>query len=113
MATLKWADVMAMPCLKDLPFKIELDRWGRIEMSSASNQHGALRVDISSELGKRRGGKVIAGCSIETSDGVRVADAAWISNARLKTSGMVTPLPRAPEICVEIMSPSNTWAEMH
>ena len=113
MATLKWADVRAMPCLKDLPFKIELDRWGRIEMRAASNQHGALRLDISSELRKRRGGNVMAGCSIQTSDGVRMADFAWTSNARLKTLSMVTPLPQAPEICVEIMSPSNTWAEMH
>jgi len=113
MTTLTWADVLANPYLKDLPFKIELNRWGRIEMSPASNQHGALQMEIGSELRRRRGGKVIAECSIQTSDGVRVADVAWISSARLKALGMLTPLPQAPEICVEIMSPSNTWAEMH
>jgi len=113
MTTLTWADVLANPYLKDLPFKIELNRWGRIEMSPASNQHGALQSELNAELRQRRGGKVITECSIQTTDGVRVADVAWISSARLKVLGMVTPLPQAPEICVEIMSPSNTWAEMH
>jgi Uma2 family endonuclease len=113
MATLTWADVLADPNLQNLPYKIELNRWGRIEMSPASNQHGALQMDIGTELKKRRGGKVIVECSIQTSDGVRVADVAWISNARLKQLGMLTPLPQAPEICVEIMSPSNSWAALH
>ncbi|MEQ1807980.1 MAG: Uma2 family endonuclease [Burkholderiaceae bacterium] len=35
------------------------------------------------------------------------------SNKRLKEFALVTPFPAAPEICVEIMSPANTWAEMH
>lgn len=52
-------------------------------------------------------------CSIQTTDGVRVADVAWVSNQRLKQFGLATPFPGAPEICVEIMSPANTWAEMH
>ena len=113
MTTLQWADVMANPFLKDLPFKIELNRWGKIEMSPASNQHGAVQVDIATELKKKRGGRVLVECSIQTSDGVRVADVAWVSNARLKVLGWTTPFAQAPEICVEIMSPANTWAEMH
>jgi Uma2 family endonuclease len=113
MTTLQWADVLANPFLKDLPFKIELNRWGRIEMSPASNQLGALQVDLATELKKRRGGRVINECSIQTNDGVRVADVAWVSSKRLKAMGMVTPFPQAPELCVEIMSPSNTWADMH
>jgi Uma2 family endonuclease len=113
MTTLQWADVLANPLLQDLPFKIELNRWGRIEMSPASNQHGALQSDLVTELKKRRGGRVIVECSIQTTDGVRVADVAWVSNTRLKALGMVTPFPQAPELCVEIMSPSNTWADMH
>jgi len=94
-------------------FKIELNRWGRIEMSPASNQHGAMQVDIAADLRKRRGGKVIVECSIQTSDGIRVADVAWISNKRLQTLGWTTPFVSAPELCVEIMSPGTTWAEMH
>jgi Uma2 family endonuclease len=113
MGTMTWADVMAHPQLQDLPFKIELNRWGRIEMSPASNQHGKVQMDVGAELHQRAGGQVIAECSIQTADGVRVADVAWISDARLAEMGQVTPFPRAPEVCVEIMSPSNSWAAMH
>jgi Uma2 family endonuclease len=112
MAAMTWADVMANPYLKDLPFKIELNKWGKIEMSPASNEHGMKQVDIATELRQRSGGKVLVECSINTSDGVRVADAAWISDQRLQKLGTVTPFPQAPEICVEVMSPSNSWAEM-
>ncbi len=110
---MQWADVIDNPWLRNLPFKIELNRWGKIEMSPASNQHGAMQVDVATILRKRRGGKVIVECSIQTTDGVRVADVAWMSNARLKAMGWATPFPGAPEICVEVMSPGNTWAEMH
>ncbi|MEO7854466.1 MAG: Uma2 family endonuclease [Rubrivivax sp.] len=113
MTTLTWADVMANPFLKDLPFKIELNKWGRIEMSPASNEHGRMQYSIGKELDRLPGGSVVMECSIVTSDGVRVADVAWVSDQLLASFGAVTPYPRAPEICVEIMSPSNTWGEMH
>jgi Uma2 family endonuclease len=108
-----WADVLANPFLKDLPFKIEMNRWGRIEMSPASNQHGLVQVDVATELRHRPGGRVLVECSIQTTDGVRVADVAWISDARLAQYAGATPYPGAPEICVEVMSPANSWAEMH
>jgi Uma2 family endonuclease len=113
MTTLTWADVMANPFLKDLPVKIELNRWGRIEMSPASNEHGLLQYNIGKELDRREGGRVLVDCSIATTDGVRVADVAWVSDARLASFGGATPHPRAPEICVEVMSRLDTWGEMY
>ena len=113
MGNLTWADVMQNPFLQDLPFKIELNKWGRIEMSPASNRRGIAQAELATELRRRRGGKALVECSIQTSDGVRVADVAWISNKLLKAFGDATPFPRAPELCVEIMSPNNTWADMH
>lgn len=114
MATMTWADVMANPFLKNLPFKIELNKWGRIEMSPASNEHGGVQFNIAKELDKRPGGRVIIECSIATSEGVRVADVAWISEERSREFGNVTPFPRAPEICVEVKSPSNSrgWMQI-
>ena len=108
-----WQEVMDNPYLQNLPFKIELSKWGKVEMSPASNLHGKRQGEIFSELRKKRGGVVIIDCSIQTEDGVRVADVAWISNARYAQFGTQTPYPQAPELSVEIMSPSNTWAEMH
>jgi Uma2 family endonuclease len=112
MAAMTWADVMASPYLKDLPFKIELNKWGKIEMSPASNEHGRAQFDIGKELDRRPGGAVLIECSVATSDGVRVADVAWISDERWQRMGKVTPFPQAPEICVEVMSPSHSWPEM-
>jgi Uma2 family endonuclease len=112
MSAMTWADVMASPYLKDLPFKIELNKWGKIEMSPASNRHGMVQFNIGKELDLRAGGQVLVECSVQTTDGVRVADIAWISHARLQQLGDVTPFPQAPEVCVEVMSPSNSWAEM-
>ena len=108
-----WQEVIDSPYLQNLPFKIELSKWGKVEMSPESNLHGMRQVEISSELRKKRGGVVVSNCSIQTDDGVRVADVAWISNALYAQFGTLTPYPQAPELCVEIMSPSNTWAEMH
>ena len=108
-----WSEVIANPYLQNLPFKIELNKWGKIEMSPASNKHGRLQIDIGAELKKRKGGVVISECSIQTTEGVKVADVAWISNALFKRLGDETPYSQCPEICVEIKSPSNSWAEMH
>ena len=108
-----WQEVIDNPYLQNLPFKIELSKWGKVEMSPASNLHGLRQGEVFTELRKKRGGVVIIEFSIQTTDGVRVADVAWISNALYARFGTQTPYPQAPELCVEIMSPSNTWAEMH
>ena len=49
---------------------------------------------------------------IQTAEGVRVADVAWISHERRAPYHRATVLPIAPEICVEVISPSNTREEM-
>ena len=75
--------------------------------------HGRTQVKIATNLtNKLPNGEVIAECSIQTSEGVKVADVAWASNDFIKTFGYQTPYPKAPEICVEIISPSNSKAEI-
>ena len=43
---------------------------------------------------------------------MRAADVAWISKKRLAAIGENICLTRAPEICVEVLSPDNTRREM-
>jgi Uma2 family endonuclease len=43
---------------------------------------------------------------------VRVPDVAWASSAFIDLHGEVTPFPRAPELCIEIVSPSNSEDEV-
>ena len=110
---MKWQDVLEHPSLQDLPFKIELNEWGQIVMSPASNKHSNLQAELGLLLKQSLPeGRIFTECSIDTPRGVKVADVAWASNAFIKRYGYETPYPRAPEICVEIRSPSNTTAEM-
>ena len=51
-------------------------------------------------------------CSIETDFGVQVADVAWCSTDFLQKHGVATPFTEAPEICVEVISPSNGNRQM-
>lgn len=111
--TLQWRRVLHNPVLRDLPFKIELNRFGQILMSPASNKHGIVQHRVGSAIERlRKSGVVISECSILTSDGVRVADVAWASNNFIAEFGERTPYPKAPEICVEITSPSNSAEEI-
>lgn len=109
-----WTSVINNPLLKELPFKIELDKWGRILMSPASNNHGHLQFETGAKIrdAMQGRGKIIMECSIQTSQGVKVADVAWASDAFIAEYGFATPYPKAPEICVEIVSPSNSKGEM-
>ena len=110
---MQWSDVINNPSLQDLPFKIELNRFGNILMSPASNQHGRMQMKIGNNLmNKAPRGEVIAECSIQTSEGVKVADIAWASTEFINTFAYKTPYPKAPEICVEIVSLSNSKAEI-
>ena len=110
---MEWSEVLKNPTLQDLPFKIELNKWGKILMSPASNEHGRIQSKLVIKLiQNRQGGEVITECSIDTSDGVKVADVAWASDDFIARYGYQTPYLQAPEICVEIVSPSNSKTEM-
>ena len=108
-----WDDVINNPFLKDLPFKIETNQFGQILMSPASNLHGSIQFDVGKNIDrKKKNGEVMVECSISTSDGVKVADVVWASDEFIAEYRKVTPYPKAPEICVEVVSPSNTKQEI-
>ena len=110
---MEWSEVLENPLLKNLPFKIELNKFGKLLMSPASNDHGRVRSRLAAMLlNKLPRGEVITECSIQTSDGVKVADVAWLSEVFVSEFGFVTPYPKAPEICIEIVSPSNSKVEI-
>ncbi len=108
-----WSQVIADPALRNLPYKVELNEWGKIVLSPASNKHGLLQAEIAGFLRENRtGGKVITECSISTPKGVKVADVAWGSNDFFARNGLETPYQVSPELCVEILSPSNSTPEI-
>jgi Uma2 family endonuclease len=106
---LRWAEVCNDPTLRDLPYKIELNAYGTIEMSPANNRHARLQGRTAMELGRQLpSGEVLTECPVFTDIGVRVPDVAWASSEFMARHGETTPFPEAPEICVEIPSPSNS-----
>lgn len=110
---IKWQELINDPFFRDMPYKIELNKFGQILMSPASNRHGVFQYKIGREIEKiKNGGLIIIECSILTRDGVRVADVAWASDEFIAEFGETTPYPKAPEICVEVKSPGNSRAEM-
>jgi len=108
----RWEEVLSDPSLRDLPYKIELNSWGKVEMTPASNRHGRLQAALALELGRQLQGMVLTECSILTRIGIRVPDVAWASPAFMQSFGEITPYTSAPEICVEVLSPSNVEAEV-
>ncbi|MCX7094568.1 MAG: Uma2 family endonuclease [Methylobacter sp.] len=110
---MQWAEVVDNPYFENLPFKIELNRYGKIEMTPASNRHGHLQFQIGTLLKRKlKKGEVLIECSVQTTEGVKVADVAWCSKTFIKQYGYETPYSHAPEICVEVVSPSNSKEEM-
>jgi Uma2 family endonuclease len=102
----RWDELCRDPALENLPYKIELNAWGKIEMSPANNRHGRLQALLATELHRQLQGSIL------TRIGIRVPDVAWASTAFMASFGEITPYTRAPEICVEVFSPSNTPAEI-
>lgn len=110
---MNWQAICDNPAFKDMPFKLETNQWGKIELSPASNEHGlyqALLIEWLVKLGE--GGRPISECGIQTSQGVKVADVAWGSYAFFRQNKRQNPYQESPEIVIEILSPSNSAQEM-
>ncbi len=110
---MNWAQVIQDPSLADLPYKIELNEWGNIEMSPATNRHNMLQSKILLKLKDLMAeGDAFVECSVLTAKNVKVADVVWGSTAFFEKNGFETPYRVAPEICVEVVSPGNSTGEM-
>lgn len=108
-----WNDVLADRSLQNLPYKIELNQFGQILMSPATNFHGLYQGEIAFLLKTlKTEGFVNTECSIDTTLGTKVADVAWLSNTFFKKYAKETPFPVAPDLCIEIVSRSNSKLEM-
>lgn len=109
-----WQRMLEDPQLAKIEGRLETDRHGHILMSPPPGYHHASRqFEIGYQLRKRLGGNVRTECPLSTSDGVKAIDVAWLSDLRESTALSGEILLQAPEICVEVISPSNTPAEMN
>jgi Uma2 family endonuclease len=109
----RWDEMQRDPSLQDLPYKIELNAWGKVEMSPASVRHGQLQAALAAAFTRQLAhGMTVTECPILTDIGIRVPHLAWASSGFMHRHSGISPLPHAPEICVEVLSASNVAAEI-
>lgn len=109
-----WAEICEDKLLATLPYRIESDRWGNIVISPPPrSRHAEYQTEIAVILRKSlSAGLSINECPIQTTEGVKAVDVAWVSHERRKSKPNDPAYLIAPEICVEVLSPSNTSEEM-
>jgi Uma2 family endonuclease len=115
-AIARWQELVDDPELAKLPYRVETDRFGRTIMSPPPgfphvSQVGKI-IKLLNEL--LPDGRTFADTPVLTPDGIKVPDATWVSAAyawELETKKPLV-LERAPEICIEVLSPSNSRPEM-
>jgi hypothetical protein len=49
---IRWAEVINDPALRELPYKIELNAYGKIEMSPANNRYARLQGYVAGEFAR-------------------------------------------------------------
>ncbi len=108
-----WAELCNDPSLQDLPYKIETNARGQIVMSPIYAWHGRFAYQIAQLLEEHLpDGHASVELAIRTTAGTKVADAIWCTAERWGKIKDAYDAPIAPEICVEVLSLTNTEAEM-
>jgi len=79
-------------------------------MTPVKVYHSAFQGKIARLLPET--GVVLPECAVKTEKGTKVADVAWASEARFEKIRYESECSIAPEICIEVVSESNTEDEM-
>ena len=112
---LSWKRICADPVVAALPYKVESDQWGNIVMSPPPGYyHSSYQGQIVTLLGQLlTGGRAMPEFPLQTTKGVKGVDVVWMSRERQRQRPKRRDLSLiAPEICVEVISPSNKRAEI-
>ena len=81
---MNWQEVCDDPILQNLPFKLELNRHGEIVMNAVRMEHSFYVERIQFLLKELlHDGYCPPELAVETEDGVRSPDVAWISRERV------------------------------
>lgn len=110
---MNWQQTCEDKSLHNLPYKIELNNQGQVIMSPASVKRVLLLAEIMSLLRDHLStGKIVPEFPVETSDGIKVVDVAWLTAEQSEVVKNNICSALAPMICVEVLSPSNSFIEM-
>src|SRR4051812_26813171 len=108
----RWAELVADAQWEQWEGRIETDEYGNVIMMPPPPPiHGRSGFRIGILLEQRLGGISVPECPISTAKGVKATDVAWMSSEDYEQVKN-TCLAKAPPICVEVLSPSNSRREM-
>ena len=117
-----WRLIIEDPRLAELPFRVETNARGQIILSPHRYKHSKAQYQIARLIEEHAEQAGLDGdCSVEvaiaTPQGLRTADVGWMASEReadveARYGPDAFPLPVAPDVCVEVRSPSNTAEEL-
>jgi len=106
----RWTELAADP---DAPDHYEINEYGELIMSPRpSNDHQRIVAAVVAAIEQQLGPEAVAEVSVLTDRGIRVPDVVWMPQEKWKQFKGRTPLPVAPDLCVEVLSVGNTREEI-
>ena len=110
----RWTEILADPELAKLSYRVETDQHGHLLMTPPPAPiHGNRQARIGALLLQLLpDGEIFTDCPVSTAAGVKAADVAWLAPDRRENVAELVLFELAPEICVEVLSPSNSAAEI-
>jgi Uma2 family endonuclease len=109
----RWRLLASDPLVAAIPYKVELNEKGAIEVSPPTTRHAFLQAFVSRESAVQRpDGTTFTECPVETDIGVRVPDVVWASPEFMRRHGSESEFRAGPDLFVEVLSPTNTRAEI-
>ncbi len=112
--TSRYEDLIADPRYTNIQGRLELNAWGQIIMTPPADfWHYRVAARVGRLLMASLGGESIQEGAIAIEGaGTLIADVVWCSAEFLAVHGSERILQRAPEICVEVLSSSNSVKEI-
>jgi hypothetical protein len=108
-----WTGLISDERYSSVAGRVETNREGEVLLSPLPPpRHGRRQAQIGIHLEKHLPqGFVLTGCPVSTSEGVKVTDVAWFNSSREEETNADDLPERAPDICVEVLAPSDTRTE--
>lgn len=110
-----WRRAIEDPSLHDLPYRIETNEYGQLVMSPLKYRDSLYAGEIVRMLRELAPvpGRMLVAVGVDTPKGVKVPDVSWMTEERSRQLPLdADAITLAPEICVEVLSSSNTQAEL-
>jgi Uma2 family endonuclease len=97
----------------DSPDRYELTEFGELVLSpKPTNDHQRVALAVVRALESQLGPEAGMEISVYTDRGIRVPDVVWMPAARWREVKGKSPFPFVPDVCVEVLSPGNSRAEI-